>query len=168
MSRSTGYRRILYRSIPAEADFHRSDIAILRSAIRNNARVGITGYLWRANGQFFQALHGPAAALEVLIAKIKSDPRHAEMEILLDTEADPQTPFAEWSMGYDHFLAMELGVDLEEGDERPSLSRAQAEEIYAHIASAAETARLFGSGFPYARRSGETTESYLERLAEIG
>lgn len=159
-----GFTRLLYRSIPLRADFDPSDLDILRVALRHNAAAGITGYLWRANGQFFQALHGPADEIAALMGRIAADPRHRDLERLFEEPDEAVSPFPDWSMGYDHFLALELGADLEPDGRRPALSPADSREIFARMVEAAEEVRHYGSAFPHARAPGEDEAAYLARL----
>jgi len=159
-------RELLYRSLPHFADFDPSDLAILRASLRNNARAGITGYLIRASGQFFQALHGPAEAIGALVARLDDDPRHRGLEILIDRETEAPSPFEDWSMGYDHFLPLEAGLDFTETGARPVLSEAEAGLAWDRLVAAARSQGEFGSVFPYARLPGEEAEPYLARIAD--
>lgn len=159
-----GFTRLLYRSIPARADFDPSDLDILRVALRHNAAAGITGYLWRANGQFFQALHGPAGEIAALMARIAADPRHRDLDLLFEEPDEAVSPFPDWSMGYDHFLALELGADLDPDGARPPLSAGESRAVFARMVEAAEEMRLYGSAFPHARSPGEDQAAWLARL----
>ena len=157
-------RELLYRSLPLFADFDPSDLAILRASLRNNARDGITGYLIRASGQFIQALHGPAAAIEALMARLGADPRHRGVDILIDRAAEAASPFGDWSMGYDHFLPLETGLDFLPDGTRPGLTEGQIEHAWERLVAAARSQGEFGSVFPYARMPGEAAEPYLARI----
>lgn len=157
-------RELLYRSLPDFADFDPSDLAILRTSLRNNACLGITGYLIRSSGQFFQALHGPTEAIGALMAKIASDPRHHGVEVLIDREVENDSPFGEWSMGYDHFLPLETGLDFEIDGSRPALDAAQSQAAWDRLVAAARSQGEFGSVFPYARLPGEEADLYIARV----
>ena len=160
-------REILYRSLPHFADFDPSDLSILRASLRNNALSGITGYLIRANGQFIQALHGPAQAIGALLQKIVADARHRGVEVLLDRDAEQDSPFCGWSMGYDHFLPIEAGLDFELDGSRPVLDAVQAEHAWARLVAAARSQGEFGSVFPYARQPGEGADDYIARIEAV-
>jgi hypothetical protein len=70
---------------------------MLASSRARNRREGITGLLVHDQGQYFQWLEGPPAALERLWASIQNDRRHAEIELL----GEPRLPmrlFADWEM----------------------------------------------------------------------
>ena len=70
-------------------------------------------------------------------------------------------------MGYDHFLAAELGIEIAEDGTRPAISPEAAAGIYEAIVKAAHSVREFGSAFPYARVPGEEEDAYLKRLEEV-
>lgn len=159
---------VLYRSIACWPDLHPTDRDILAAALRFNRSAGITGFLWRANGQFFQALHGPRAALDALLGRIARDDRHHSVEVLLHETAPAPSAFAGWSMGYDHFLEASLGLQLGADGSRPPVNRTRAREILDAMVAASEEARLYGSVLPFARYRGESEERYLQRIERAG
>lgn len=160
------YIQILYRSIAEFADFDPSDLAILRSSIRNNAVEGITGYLLRADNQFVQALHGPMDAISRLVDRLHGDTRHRDIDLLWESMTEQSSPFEEWTMGYDLMLAGELGLDMVDGV-RPEIAPRDGEGIFSRMVGAAQSAMDFGSGFPFARQPGESNSSYLDRLESV-
>ncbi|OJY31703.1 MAG: hypothetical protein BGP11_08920 [Rhodobacterales bacterium 65-51] len=164
---SAPYRQILYRSLPSHPDFDRSDVAILRTALQFNAASGITGYLVRTADQFLQALHGPQAAMEALLARIAADDRHSGFDMLLDEDGSAESPFEGWALGYDHFFEMEHGLELTGDGAPPPVSVAQARDLILALARAAADTLRFGSGFPQARMPGETDDAYLSRLEQM-
>ncbi len=156
--------QLLYRSFALWPEFEPSDLAIVQAALTHNPKVGISGYLWRAETQFFQALHGPTAAVQALMERIKADPRHHSVEILLQEQAQPSSPFEGWSMGYD-LIGIELaGFGLDAQGQRPEVDAQLARQLYVEMAQAARDASQFGSAFPYARQAGESEEHYIARL----
>jgi Sensors of blue-light using FAD len=72
---------------------------LLNECRRNNGSAGVTGMLLYKDGNFMQCLEGPKEAIQTLEAKIRSDPRHRGMIVLL-TEDDVQPEFREWAMGF--------------------------------------------------------------------
>lgn len=72
--------------------------ALLRQAQDANQRVGITGALLYHDGNFIQAMEGPQPAVETLMSRIRRDPRHHGIVVLLETAAASRR-FAGWSMG---------------------------------------------------------------------
>jgi hypothetical protein len=72
--------------------------SLLDVSRRNNAAAGLTGVLLFADGNFIQALEGPAPAVEATYARIAADPRH-RMVIELYRGAIETRNFPDWSMG---------------------------------------------------------------------
>lgn len=70
---------------------------IVGKAKLNNPRLGITGLLFYHNGRFLQIIEGRKDALERLMAAIEKDPRHRNMERLVD-ESIYQRSFEQWNM----------------------------------------------------------------------
>ena len=156
---------LLYRSVPTFADFDDSDRDILRAALLNNAAQGITGYLWRTGDQFVQALHGPADAVDALYQRLGKDSRHADMDLLLRAPAPSDSPFESWSMGYDHFIDSELGLDCDLDGTRPTLSPDRVQGVWDGLVRAAHSAMQFGSIQPLARAPRESEGDYLARIS---
>jgi hypothetical protein len=72
--------------------------SILASSRRNNAKSGITGFLVCRHGHFLQLLEGPAREVDLLLEKIKADPRHRQIQLLGECQSSERlTP--EWKMG---------------------------------------------------------------------
>ena len=97
-------RQLLYTSTEAEclsfSDIHQ----LLLEARRWNAKNGITGLLLHApNGRFIQLIEGDADMIEAVFARICSDQRHSDVNILLDEDVDDRL-FPGWEMGFSDFL----------------------------------------------------------------
>ena len=77
-----------------------ADVArILMQSRRNNPAQGLVGALYFADGNFFQCLEGPAAAVDALYARLHDDPRHRELKVL--ARSPVQRPsFSGWSMKF--------------------------------------------------------------------
>ena len=73
--------------------------SILAESRRNNGRDGITGMLLYSDGNFIQALEGPDAAIDAVLARIAQDPRH-EGIITVARYVIGQPQFPSWSMGF--------------------------------------------------------------------
>lgn len=84
----------------AAAPMSSADLAALleqsRAANRDRA---ITGMLLYDRGRFIQILEGPLDAVRDLLDRIREDPRHTGMRLLMD-EMIERRQFAEWSMGF--------------------------------------------------------------------
>lgn len=72
---------------------------ILDVSARNNAPLGISGLLLYANRTFMQVLEGETGAVDDCLARIKHDPRHDSVNILIKTEI-PAREFKQWHMGF--------------------------------------------------------------------
>ncbi len=73
--------------------------ALLDEAVRNNLRRGLTGMLLYADSGFMQALECECAAVEDLMATIRSDSRHRDiLDLCFSTISE--RAFADGSMGF--------------------------------------------------------------------
>lgn len=82
-------------------------LALLQQSLTNNARTGITGMLLYGNDTFLQVLEGEAAAIDELVAKIRQDPRHTNIQ-LLHRRPIERRQYADWSMGFKRISDQEL------------------------------------------------------------
>lgn len=73
-------------------------------AAAKNEQLGLTGYLYFRNKLFIQYLEGEQKAVENLMAKIKTDPRH-EVTSIVPLPSCPERIFPHWYMRF-------LGSDL--------------------------------------------------------
>ena len=73
--------------------------SILRVSRVNNARVGVTGALLFNSGCFAQVLEGPRAGIENVFERVKLDPRHGDVSVLI-FEPVPARAFEGWAMGF--------------------------------------------------------------------
>lgn len=67
------------------------------TALRNNAKNGITGILAFGNDHFLQVLEGGRVAVNQVYAKIANDPRHKNA-LLLEYSEIVERDFDQWSM----------------------------------------------------------------------
>jgi len=70
---------------------------ILATAVRENAKRGITGLLIAHNGWFVQALEGSMEAVQATLATIVRDMRHRDSHILAEGPTEARM-FGAWSM----------------------------------------------------------------------
>ena len=92
-------RRLIYLSA-ARGALDKAQIAqILQVSRQNNARDGITGLLAYHDGCFFQSIEGPDRLIDTLMARVRSDPRHASILVLSD-RSDVQPVFTDWHMAF--------------------------------------------------------------------
>jgi FAD-dependent sensor of blue light len=91
--------RIVYVSSATEPFSERELEDLLEKSRQNNSKLGITGMLLYKDGNFMQCLEGPEEAVGTLAAKIKSDPRHRGVLVLLQGQLT-QPEFSHWAMGF--------------------------------------------------------------------
>lgn len=91
--------RLLYRSHDLiDADHRRTELGALFSTARSgNKKQGVTGALLVSDDHFVQVLEGEEDVVRALYARIATDPRHDDVELI---ETTPDTPrvFARWAM----------------------------------------------------------------------
>ena len=73
---------------------------LLAQSRRSNHEHDLTGMLLYRRGRFFQVLEGPQDAVDELMTKIRRDPRHTDVRVLLSEHIDERR-FTEWTMGYE-------------------------------------------------------------------
>ncbi len=81
------------------------------SRVRNQA-VGITGLLMFDGACFAQWVEGPVQAIDHLLARLRTDPRHHQMDVLWFESPGLGRRYPQWHFGY---------LDLQRGN--PSLCR---------------------------------------------
>lgn len=97
---STSLISVSYVSTAA-ASFDDTALADLLAQSRSsNHDHDLTGMLLYRRGRFFQVLEGPDDAVRDLMTKIRRDPRHTDVRVLL-TEHLEERRFSEWTMGYE-------------------------------------------------------------------
>lgn len=97
-SRASVMRRVFYIST-SSGSLTEDDIrAIGRVSSRNNRGVDVTGVLLFAHEYFFQILEGGRKDVDVLLDRIKRDPRHRDLLILKVEDGVRERLFPKWSM----------------------------------------------------------------------
>lgn len=94
---------------------------ILEISRSRNGEAGVTGMLLFHDGNFLQLLEGEADAVEQTWGRIKNDPRHRGILVMLD-EARETRLFPDWSMGFRKTAAGECipgWSDFLEGGDEP-------------------------------------------------
>jgi hypothetical protein len=72
---------------------------ILETASNYNNQKGLSGVLLYHSGLFLQLLEGEAADVDLLYSKIFKDPRHNNVTVLFELEAQKRI-FTKWGMAY--------------------------------------------------------------------
>lgn len=91
-------KRIMYISTLAHPLQDEEIRSIGRVASRNNRSIGVTGVLLCIHEFFFQILEGGRETIDVLIERIRRDPRHKDLLILKAEEDVTERLFPSWSM----------------------------------------------------------------------
>jgi hypothetical protein len=73
---------------------------MLIQARLRNAASAITGVLIYAGGNFMQVLEGPRMEVKQTLVRIRRDPRHTGLMVLLEIEIADRY-FPQWSMGFE-------------------------------------------------------------------
>ncbi|MGE0440218.1 MAG: BLUF domain-containing protein [Gemmatimonadales bacterium] len=74
-------------------------LELLHASRRKNQLHGVTGLLGHNDGTFLQLVEGPAAQVRLLLDRIRQDPRHEDVSVLVE-RAVPHRYFPDWSMGF--------------------------------------------------------------------
>jgi hypothetical protein len=94
---------IVYRSVPVFAGSVAAYLAeidsVLATARRRNPEVNVTGAMLFNEDWFVQLLEGEEADVRSTYERIARDPRHEEVELLVDRTV-PERQFPDWSMGF--------------------------------------------------------------------
>lgn len=95
---------------------------ILKSAERNNLRLGVTGALLFDNAHFAQVLEGDRSRVTELFVRISQDPRHSGVN-LVDAKPVSNRRFPDWSMTLIEYpAAAPFGPACLSGDELVELT----------------------------------------------
>jgi len=82
-----------------------TDESVLNSihshAVRNNTARTVTGMLLFSHGRFLQVLEGERKDVHHTFDRIKEDPRHDHVTLLLDKPIEARH-FSHWNMGFKH------------------------------------------------------------------
>ena len=92
---------LLYVSLSAVAPEEANRVVgeIVAAALVHNRAQNITGALLFTGTHFAQVLEGERAALDPLMASIRSDPRHSQV-LVVDRHVTEARRFAGWSLAY--------------------------------------------------------------------
>jgi len=99
-------RQIVYASAATRPLSPQQLAEILEAARDNNGDENITGMLLYRRGHFLQVLEGPDEQLSELLLKLNKDPRHHQVQVLLDGQI-PSRAFGTWSMAFQDVSGLE-------------------------------------------------------------
>lgn len=89
--------RLVYRSRALGPDMSADMEAILKTSVWYNAKHRITGALGRFGSTYVQVLEGSSDSLDILLGRLRADPRHTDVVVLL-RDPVPVRSFPGWSM----------------------------------------------------------------------
>lgn len=72
---------------------------LLRGCVAFNSKHGLTGMLLYKDGNFMQALEGAETDVRQCYEKIKKDPRHRGLSVLLELQKQ-ERDYPDWAMGF--------------------------------------------------------------------
>ena len=107
--------QIIYLSRAKYPMGHETDFQILDIARNRNAKLRLTGYLFRSKTGFLQLLEGDAARVETVMNAIRRDPLHT-----ITTELPMRRvgfrAFAKWNMGFGPLDRRDINKVLENAE----------------------------------------------------
>ena len=98
---------------------------ILKASRENNSSKDVTGLLLYKGGNFMQVLEGPDEAVEALYEKIKTDPRHKDVNVLSREQVSARQ-FPAWEMAFQN-------LDNPEVKNQPGYSQFLQDEFIADV-----------------------------------
>ena len=98
---------------------------ILKISRENNSSKDVTGLLLYKGGNFMQVLEGPDEAVEALYEKIKTDPRHKDVNVLSREQVSARQ-FPAWEMAFQN-------LDNPEVKNQPGYSQFLQDEFIADV-----------------------------------
>lgn len=93
----------LFLYVSKATELHRLS-GILNRAKTNNRHYGITGIMSYKQGFYLQAIEGSDTQVNDLVNNIRQDPRHNDMQTILDVETDHRY-FTGWAMNLSPLLS---------------------------------------------------------------
>lgn len=92
----------------AKTKFSEAELeALLDQSRRKNTRLGLSGILLYADGNFMQLLEGEEKQVRSMYTRIAEDPRHDGCMILISGPAAERT-FPDWTMGFRNLASAEV------------------------------------------------------------
>lgn len=111
--------RLMYCSRAATGIDQEELSSLLRQSRPANAQAGITGMLCYSEGLFIQVIEGGRSAVNALYNRVISDPRHADVTLLVFEEISERR-FAGWTMGQVNMARINTALLLKYS-EKPTL-----------------------------------------------
>lgn len=137
---SLSLERLVYESTATGSTGSIGNLAvILAESQRNNDRDRLTGALAAHRNRYIQVVEGPAQALDALLRRLESDPRHRDLT-LLNREPISERLFSRWTMANARITPVH-GAALDSLVDNDELSPAQVIGVLLDAVGKAEAAR---------------------------
>ena len=81
--------------------------SLLKTSVKNNKKLGITGLMLYSEKKFIQILEGEKEVVSGLFEKIKKDSRHDHVTLLIEGTIQ-QRNYPDWSMAFKSYSGSEL------------------------------------------------------------
>lgn len=103
--------QLIYHSRPTFDVSANILLDILERSQKNNDARKVSGVLVYHHGRFIQLLEGRSKSVGEIMDKIRHDPRHTDIQVVLDADVDGQ-PLCTWLMGFgsEDFADSRLGA----------------------------------------------------------
>ncbi len=125
---------LVYRSKATQPFSCRHLFLLLSRLAPANRKIGVTGWMFYHEDHFFEYVEGPAGALDGIWSRVRSDPRHGDIELLSRGQVESRR-FGGWSMAFhSDSLWQRLGL--------PGYSLAVRDDLVALLASCGLAADL--------------------------
>lgn len=102
--------QLVYRSQAVREISSKDILSILNTAEERNNRLQITGLLVYSNHRFMQLLEGESEHVYPLLEAIKQDPRHQDLEIMVDRLAETRC-MPMWAMAFGALESQLVGTE---------------------------------------------------------
>lgn len=89
--------QVVYESEATTALSSGDVFRIVETSSKNNLENDLTGFLIYKDARFFQVLEGPQDAVDALLARLRKDPRHTNIEVLISAPISRRS-FPNWRM----------------------------------------------------------------------
>lgn len=91
--------RTFFKANARFPSFSVHDLDIMRAAMRNNDRNGLTGFLLRSDNTYLNVLEGPQDAVEYMLSRVARDSRAYGLQVF-SLRSVTSRHYPAWSMGY--------------------------------------------------------------------
>lgn len=101
------YYYLMYVSYAVEPFTDKKLTDLLKVSLSNNVKSDVTGMLLYIDGKFIQVLEGGKEAVNGLFEKIRQDPRHKKVNVIIEGKSEKRN-FRDWHMSFKSFTTKEF------------------------------------------------------------